>query len=76
MELKQIKELMAAMERAGIKKASIKEKDGFEVHFQRHDEPVVFHPPPYTFCLFIIHIHLLNPITASLLWDLKKPLIL
>lgn len=61
MELKQIKELMAAMERAGIKKASIKEKDGFEVHLERHDEaPIhplqpqqpVFHPvyhphPPF-----------------------------
>jgi acetyl-CoA carboxylase biotin carboxyl carrier protein len=42
-ELKQIKELMAAMERAGIKKASIKEKDGFEVHLERHD---VFTAPP------------------------------
>lgn len=56
MELKQIKELMAAMERAGIKKASIKEKDGFEVHLERHDEAhqgqpaqqvfqPVYHPP-------------------------------
>jgi len=44
MELKQIKELMAAMERAGIKKASIKEKDGFEVHLERHDEAPI-HPP-------------------------------
>lgn len=58
MELKQIKELMAAMERAGIKKASIKEKDGFEVHLERHEafaaQPAqpqaVFHPvyhPPF-----------------------------
>ena len=46
MELKQIKELMAAMERAGIKKASIKEKDGFEVHLERHDEPVQHLPQP------------------------------
>ncbi len=57
MELKQIKELMAAMERAGIKKASIKEKDGFEVHLERHETPTaapaqsqpmfhpVYHPP-------------------------------
>ncbi len=44
MELKQIKELMAAMERAGIKKATIKEKDGFEVHLERHDEAPL-HPP-------------------------------
>ncbi|MBS3904309.1 MAG: acetyl-CoA carboxylase biotin carboxyl carrier protein [Simkania sp.] len=59
MELKQIKELMAAMERAGIKKVSIKEKDGFEVQLERHEEAVnhpistqqtVFHPvyhPPF-----------------------------
>jgi acetyl-CoA carboxylase biotin carboxyl carrier protein len=57
-ELKQIKELMVAMERAGIKKASIKEKDGFEVHLERHEafaaQPAqpqaVFHPvyhPPF-----------------------------
>ena len=59
MEFKQIKELMAAMERAGIKKASIKEKDGFEVHLERQDvfttpppaqqthafPPSVYHPP-------------------------------
>jgi len=37
-ELKQIKELMTAMERAGIKKLSIKEKTGYEVHIERHDE--------------------------------------
>jgi acetyl-CoA carboxylase biotin carboxyl carrier protein len=46
MELKQIKELMAAMERAGIKKASIKEKDGFEVHLERHDEATIHSAQP------------------------------
>lgn len=35
MELKQIKELMAAMERAGIKKLMIKEKTGYEIHLER-----------------------------------------
>ena len=48
MELKQIKELMTAMERAGIKKLSIKEKTGYEVHMERHDEhapvPVAYAP--------------------------------
>ncbi len=58
MELKQIKELMTAMERAGIKKLMIKEKTGYEIHLERHDEhahpvqhpatayPPVFHPAP------------------------------
>lgn len=44
MDLKQIKELMTAMEKAGIKKLSIKEKTGFEVQLERQvDEPS---PPP------------------------------
>lgn len=38
MELKQIKELMAAMERAGIKKLSVKETTGFELQLERHEE--------------------------------------
>jgi len=59
-ELKQIKELMAAMERAGLKKISIKEKDGSELMLERaeeltghtqhqapvyHPHPPVYHPP-------------------------------
>ena len=44
MELKQIKELMAAMERAGIKKLGIKEKTGFELLLERHDEPGAVQP--------------------------------
>ncbi len=44
MELKQIKELMTAMERAGIKKLAIKEKTGFELQLERHDEPS-YHAP-------------------------------
>lgn len=38
MELKQIKELMSAMEKAGIKKLSIKEKTGYELHLERQNE--------------------------------------
>ncbi|MCX6990293.1 MAG: acetyl-CoA carboxylase biotin carboxyl carrier protein [Chlamydiae bacterium] len=38
MELKQIKELMAAMEKAGIKKLSIKEKTGYELQLERFGE--------------------------------------
>ncbi|MBM3208558.1 MAG: acetyl-CoA carboxylase biotin carboxyl carrier protein [Chlamydiae bacterium] len=38
MELKQVKELMAAMEKAGIKKLSIKEKTGYELHLEREGE--------------------------------------
>ncbi len=59
MELKDIKELMAAMERAGMKEIRIKEKAGGEVHLVRQDDhaphfhhapsistPPVFHPAP------------------------------
>jgi acetyl-CoA carboxylase biotin carboxyl carrier protein len=43
-ELKQIKELMSAMERAGLKKLSIKEVDGFELQLERQCE-TSSHPP-------------------------------
>jgi acetyl-CoA carboxylase biotin carboxyl carrier protein len=43
-DLKQIKELMAAMGRAGIKKVSIKEKAGFELQLESHEE--IPHPLP------------------------------
>jgi acetyl-CoA carboxylase biotin carboxyl carrier protein len=52
-DLKQIKELMAAMEKAGIKKMTIKEKAGYELHLEREDAhapaPVhhVMHSPPH-----------------------------
>lgn len=51
MELKQIKELMTAMERAGMKRISIKEKTGFELELERQDETcphhgVNYHPAP------------------------------
>lgn len=54
MDLKQIKELMTAMERAGIKKLTIKQKGGDELHLERQDEnasavqhPAAFYPPVY-----------------------------
>jgi acetyl-CoA carboxylase biotin carboxyl carrier protein len=55
-DLKQIKELMTAMERAGIKKLTIKQKGGDELHLERQEEypsqphtPVAtFYPPVYT----------------------------
>ena len=57
MDLKQIKELMAAMEKAGMKKIMIKEKTGFELHLERECEverlpahhPVAVHPGPVHF---------------------------
>jgi len=54
-DLKQIKELMTAMERAGIKKLTIKQKGGDEVHLERQDDhpshaqhPTAFYPPVYS----------------------------
>lgn len=38
MDLKQIKELMTVMERAGIKKLTIKQKGGDELHLERQEE--------------------------------------
>jgi acetyl-CoA carboxylase biotin carboxyl carrier protein len=46
MEMKQIKELMAAMEKAGLKKLRIKDKHNFELELERQDEmphPAVSH---------------------------------
>ena len=40
MELKQVKELMAAMEKAGIKRLRVKETDGYELEMERKDETV------------------------------------
>ena len=55
MDLKQIKELMAVMERSGIKKLTIKQKGGEELYLERqeelaptpHPQTVPFHPPVY-----------------------------
>jgi acetyl-CoA carboxylase biotin carboxyl carrier protein len=55
-DLKQIKELIAAMGRGGIKKLTIKEKAGYELHLERHDEhpsysqapmPQTYHQPQF-----------------------------
>jgi acetyl-CoA carboxylase biotin carboxyl carrier protein len=54
-DLKQIKELMTAMERAGIKKLTVKQKGGDEVHLERQEEhpshvphpAAAFYPPVY-----------------------------
>jgi acetyl-CoA carboxylase biotin carboxyl carrier protein len=45
-DLKQIKELMAAMRRAGLKRISLKEKTGFEIELECFDEnpPQIMHP--------------------------------
>lgn len=50
---------MAAMERAGIKKLGIKEKTGFELHLERHDDSLASHQtfaqPIYHEPRFAIH---------------------
>ena len=38
MDLKQIKDLMVAMEKAGIKKLTLKEKTGYELHLERQED--------------------------------------
>jgi len=42
LDLKQIKDLMIAMEKSGIKKIILKEKTGYELQMEREDE----HPAP------------------------------
>ncbi len=50
MELKQIKELIALMDKAGLKKIRIKDKDKYEIELEKQDEhvpqPAVFVPHP------------------------------
>lgn len=58
MDLKQVKELMAAMEKAGMKRVRIKEEQGFEIELEKegdHSHPIPhrhqehqphFAPPP------------------------------
>ncbi|HEX2579731.1 MAG TPA: acetyl-CoA carboxylase biotin carboxyl carrier protein [Rhabdochlamydiaceae bacterium] len=46
MELKQVKELMAAMEKAGIKRLRVKETDGYELEMERKDESAPHAPMP------------------------------
>ena len=45
MELKQIKELMAAMGRTGTRKLSLK-KEGFELELERENEPSMYRQDP------------------------------
>ncbi len=52
MDLKQIKDLMAAMEKAGVKKLTLKEKTGVELHLEMQDEHHAPHAHP---SLFIPH---------------------
>jgi acetyl-CoA carboxylase biotin carboxyl carrier protein len=52
MDMKQVKELMAAMEKYGLKKVRIKEEKGFEVEVERdgevhHITPVPRHEMPH-----------------------------
>ncbi len=44
MDMKQIKELMAAMEKSGLKRLRIKEEKGYELELERHSEMAA--PPP------------------------------
>lgn len=46
MDLKQIRELIAAMEKGGVKRLSIKEKSGLEIELERQEEGAA-HPPSY-----------------------------
>lgn len=47
MEFKQVKELMAAMEKAGVERLRIKETDGYELELERKGEPASHvHPVP------------------------------
>lgn len=48
MENKQIKELMAVMQRTGTKRLVIK-KDGIELQLEREDRPYTSHEPPLDF---------------------------
>ncbi len=47
MDLKQIKELMTAMEKGGLKKIRIKEEKGFEVELERMPEHAPVPPPSF-----------------------------
>lgn len=46
MDLKQIKDLISSMEKSGIKKLSLKEKTGFELHLEMQE--MGGHPPALT----------------------------
>ncbi len=48
MELKQIKELIALMDKAGLKKIRIKDKDKYEIELEKQDE-IAPHAPAVTY---------------------------
>ena len=48
MELKQIKELIALMDKAGLKKIRIKDKDKYEIELEKQDDGAA-HPPAVTY---------------------------
>lgn len=64
-QIKELKELMAAMERAGIKKLMIKEKTGYEIHLEMQDshphfstaQAPLFSPPHAPPAHAVIHSH-------------------
>lgn len=47
MEMKQIKELMTAMEKMGIKRLRIKDKQAYELELERHSDHPSSAAPPY-----------------------------
>ncbi len=63
MELKQIKELMAAMEKAGIKRLRIKDKEEYELELEMKEEPahhpaaIAAYPHPDIHPKFPTHAH-------------------
>jgi acetyl-CoA carboxylase biotin carboxyl carrier protein len=63
-DTKQIKELMALLEKSKLKKLIVKEKNGQEIHLEKHSE---FEPPPvYTAKHNLVpHSTALPPQTAS-----------
>lgn len=62
MDLKQIKELIALMDKAGLKKLRIKDKSGFEVDLESQEEPqptsAPTHHPVYHEQRFPTHHHI------------------
>lgn len=57
MELKQIKEMMAAMEKAGIKRLRIKDQKGYELELERQEDghPAPVYPPLEVHPKFPVH---------------------
>lgn len=72
-----MKELMVAMERASIKKLIIKEKTGFELHLERHEEapsqPHTFAPPVYHESRFVSPPPFKSPVYEAAVEEKKEP---